>query len=30
MNMNSDDGLYGPFDTTPQEHEEYGSHSRYL
>jgi len=30
MNPNADDGLYGPFETTPEDHEEYGIHSVYL
>ena len=30
MNPNSDDGLYGPFETTPEDHEEYGYYSVYL
>jgi hypothetical protein len=27
MNPYSDDGLYGPFDMTPEEYEEYGIQS---
>lgn len=30
MNPNSDDGLYGPFDITLEDNEEYGSNYKYL